>query len=212
MASTTVVSANAFLASVGLLKRTDAGAFMPCAEVIDFLGAYEWDKKTASHKLGPKLRETWFAQALLPRISFGDPLDEKTALTVLSEAAGNIGPEYESELRMLLEYLVFGGLVQRDGGQVKQVAKGQTSPQPPSVSAEPTKSVTPEPADSVVRTSRVSAGYAAQAGGGVDFNVNVQVDMAEFGTWHPDRIAAFFKGIALVLAAKAGIEKETATS
>jgi len=47
--------------------------------------ANEWDKETASHKLGPAFRNSWFGQALLPRITFG-PIDETTAITVLAEA------------------------------------------------------------------------------------------------------------------------------
>jgi hypothetical protein len=43
--------------------------------------------------------------------------------------------------------------------------------------------------------------------GGVTFNVDVSVDMAEFATWRPERIQAFFRGIAEVLAAKADVEK-----
>lgn len=204
MSPTTVVMANAFLASAGLLKRTDAGTFLPCQEVLDFLGAYEWDKKTASHKLGPKFKQTWFAEALLPRIQFGDPIEEKSAVTVLAESAGNVGPEYERELRMLIDFLALSGVIQKDGGQIKQIGKGAAAPETLQVRAEETVAVT-----DTVRASRVSTGYAAQSpGGGVDFNINVQVDMAEFGGWHPDRITAFFKGIALVLAAKAGIEKE----
>ena len=207
MSPATVVMANAFLASIGLLKRADTGAYFPCSEIIDFLGAYEWDKKTASYKLAPKLKETWFAQALLPRLSFGDPVEEKQAITVLAEAAGNAGPEYERELRMLLEFMALGGLIQREGGQVKQFGKT------PTVDAAPSKP-SDDPVDiGTARSNRISSGYTSQTPfGGVDFNVSVQVDMAEFGTWHPDRIASFFKGIALVLAAKAGIEKEGAIS
>jgi hypothetical protein len=205
MSPLTVVMANAFLTSVGLLKRTDAGSFLPCQEVLDFLGAYEWDKKTASFKLAPKFKQTWFAEALLPRIQFGDPIEEKSAITILAESAGNVGPEYERELRMLLDFLALSGAIQKDGGQIKQIGKAAAmAPETLQVRAEETVTV-----NESVRASRVSTGYAAQSpGGGVDFNINVQVDMAEFGGWHPDRITAFFKGIALVLAAKAGIEKE----
>jgi hypothetical protein len=40
------------------------------------------------------------------------------------------------------------------------------------------------------------------------FNVDVSVDMKEFATWKPDRISAFWAGIAQVLAAKAAVEQE----
>jgi hypothetical protein len=201
--------ANAFLTSIGLLRRTDTGSFLPSTEVIDFLGAYEWDKKTASHKLAARLRETWFAQALLPRISF-EPVDENLAVTIFSEAAGNAGPEYKRELRMLLEWLELGGVIQRDGGQVKQVGKGSPSVGPVEVpQARPEERVPEIPA----RSNRVNTSYGGQSpDGGVDFHVDVHVDMAEIGGWHPDRITAFFRGLALVLTAKSGIEKEVVKS
>ena len=43
--------------------------------------------------------------------------------------------------------------------------------------------------------------------GTVNFNVSVRVEMTEFATWKPERIAAFFNGMAQVLAAKANVEK-----
>jgi hypothetical protein len=43
--------------------------------------------------------------------------------------------------------------------------------------------------------------------GVVQFHISVKVEMAEFSNWKPDRIAAFFGGIAQVLAAKAAVEK-----
>jgi len=46
---------------------------------------------------------------------------------------------------------------------------------------------------------------------GVAFDVRLQVDMAEMATWSPDRITAFFGGIAAVLAAKNASENATPT-
>ena len=44
----------------------------------------------------------------------------------------------------------------------------------------------------------------------VQFAVSVRVDMAELSSWRPDRIAAFFAGIAQVLAAKGDVEQKAA--
>lgn len=43
--------------------------------------------------------------------------------------------------------------------------------------------------------------------GVVQFHVSVKVDMAEFAHWQADRIAAFFNGIAAVLAAKGALDR-----
>ena len=49
------------------------------------------------------------------------------------------------------------------------------------------------------------------AEGAMRFNVSFTVDMAEMANWRADRIAAFFAGIAQVLAAKAEVEKTAGT-
>lgn len=54
---------------------------------------------------------------------------------------------------------------------------------------------------------RVSTGYTQPTQGIVNFHVDVKLNMSEMADWSPDRITAFFKGIALVLSAKAGVEK-----
>lgn len=199
MAPTTIMMSLAFLTNVGLIRRADTGSYLPSAEVVSFLAAYEWDKKTASHKLGPRLRESWFGEALLPRISF-DAVDEKVAMNVLGDAA-NAGPEYEKELRTLIDFMVAGGVVQRDGTQIK-LAKVMPIDSAQSRSEEPTES------ENGTKAARVSTSFSAQSpGGAIDFTVNVHVEMAEFGNWRPERIQAFFRGMAEVLAAKAGVEK-----
>ena len=48
--------------------------------------------------------------------------------------------------------------------------------------------------------------FHQQPEGLVQFAVSVRVDMSELSTWSPDRIAAFFGGIAQVLAAKGKVE------
>jgi hypothetical protein len=208
MAPTTVIMANAFLCSVGLLKRSGTGSYLPSTEVVDFLGAWDWDQKTASYKLAPCLRRTWFAEALLPRISYG-AIDEKDAVTVLAEAA-KAAPDKEKELRALIEFLIAGGVVSGEAGQVKlpKSVAVDSAPQP-----QRTEEERPPDSGSGIKSGRVNTAYAAQApGGGVDFNINVHVDMMEFGEWRPERITAFFRGIAEVLSAKADVEKGGAGS
>jgi hypothetical protein len=212
MAPTTVVAAIPFLTSIALLKRTDTGGFLPSAEAVSYLSAYDWDQTTAAHKIGPKLRDAWFGEALLPRISYGQAVEEKLAVNILAEACGAC-PDYERELRMLIEFLAIGGVVQREGGQVKQVKPSGSGEAEPSQRPEEHK---PSEVDPAPKGTRVNSTYTAQStptpGGGFDFSVSVHVNMAEFGGWKPERINAFFRGIAEVLAAKADIERGGAGS
>ena len=67
---------------------------------------------------------------------------------------------------------------------------------------EPTVSAAKEPESAPARTPGKAVATALKStAGGVTFNVDVQVDMTEFATWRPERIQAFFRGIAEVLAA-----------
>lgn len=198
----TAVMANAFFVDSGLLQRTDSG-FVPSPEVVSFQRAFSWSPETASYKLGPVISRTWFAQAILPRLGVKS-MDENEVLTVLGEAA-SVPPDYKGQIRVLVDYLTASGLIERDGSQVRlrQEAStmGPSAPEPAS---------TPSEAGREIMPSRITTGFVQPTEGIVQFHVEVKVDMKEFAGWRNDRIAAFFAGVAKVLAAKADIEKEAA--
>lgn len=185
----TISVANPFYASVGLIQRSEGG-FLPNADVLAFQRAYEWDAETAPQKLAPTLREQWFFEALAPRLSFGS-LEEDHAIAILADSAG-AGPEYRTNLRMLLDYLSVAGLVTRDGGQVKLNRPAQQKPNKP------------EDPDTQPRTTKVNPVSPGSASGKIQISVSIDVDLAQLAGWQPDRIASFFSGIAQVVAAKGG--------
>lgn len=193
----TVMMCNPFFLSIGLLSRTDAGTYSPSTEVIAFLRAYEWNQETASQKLAGPMKDAWFGQALMARITF-KPIDEEEAITALAEVC-NASREYRNQLRIILELLALCGVIQRDNGQVRLV---RNTDQTVTTAAEAVRATAAEPEP---RTGVDTAFSGSE--GGVTFSVNVSVDMREFGTWRPERIAAFFSGIAQVLAAKANVER-----
>jgi len=211
----TVALGNTFFVDIGFLTKAESGnGFLPSAEVIAFQRAHEWNPETAAHKLAPKIGASWFAIALMPRLAFR-ALEDDEALEVLADTAA-AGPDYKPNLKLCIEYLVATGLMQRDGTMLKAVKStaaafpssngGDQQPKPPQP-REPT-TMMPTPPTAVVSTS-----FEAQPihGGIVRFHVNVDVDMSEFKDWQPDRILAFFNGIAQVLAAKADVERGTTT-
>ncbi|HEX8174717.1 MAG TPA: hypothetical protein VF543_06320 [Pyrinomonadaceae bacterium] len=218
---TTISSANAFFITVGLIQRTEGG-FIPSPEVMAFAHAYEWNPNdpTASHKLAPLIGQTWFAKEVLKRLSFEHKLKESDAVTSLAQLS-SAPPECKLQVKLLIDYLEAAGLVQRDGDYLK---KGSSAS--PATSAErqapaPTGTPPPPPSEPEHRDvthreapparSSVSTAFSQMAGGAVQFNVTVKVDMNEFKGWQPDRIAAFFHGIAEVLAAKGGMEKDVSS-
>lgn len=200
MAPTTVSTANAFLSSINLIQRADAGSYIPSSEAVSFLKAYEWNTETASHKLGPVMKESWFGQALLPRITFG-PIDEETAIAVLAEASSAV-PEYRNNLKAIIEFMAAGGLVQRENGQIRLAKQSPAAIAEPGAVPKDEKKKEPS-----VTSSGVATAFTQPKTGGFNLNIAIEVDMAEFSTWRPERIQAFFRGVAEVLAAKADVEK-----
>jgi hypothetical protein len=203
MTGSTVSINNAFYAQNGFLTKADGG-YIPAPEIFSFVRAYEWSPESAATKLAPIVGKTWFADALLPKVSFS-PLTTDEAIETLAEAC-NAGPGYRGQLRFLLDYLGNTGLIEWDGNQVRKGAVvvtattpntdiPQTPSNPPPAAGEPPK--------------RVGPTFFGTTEGAVNFNVSVRVDMGEFATWKPERIAAFFNGMAQVLAAKADVEKST---
>jgi hypothetical protein len=205
VASSSVALASAFLASIGLIVRTDSGSYNPSAEVIAFLRAFEWNKETASYKLGPLFRESWFGKALIPRLLIA-PIEEDTAVETLAEAAP-ANTEYRKELRMLIDFMVAGGVVTREGNIVKLVARDTNSPGETSASVNKPETATTAEAVPLRRNPATVMTAFDERPGSMSFNVSFHVDMAEFSSWQPDRLQAFFQGIAQVLHAKANVEK-----
>lgn len=200
MVETTVSLSNAFFTDVGLLARNDGG-LVPCPEVFSFQRAHEWNPEGAGQKLAPVISNSWFALALTPRIDFG-PLEEEEAVTTLAEAA-SAPPEYKTQLRILIDYMQAAGLLQRDGSKIKSTRGDQIM----TSHGEKTASAATEYGREGHPKAAISTTFTQPTEGTVQFHVSVRVDMNEFADWSPERIAAFFGGIAQVLAAKAAIEK-----
>jgi hypothetical protein len=127
LSKNTVSLANPFFADIGLVERA-GGGFVPSQEVVNFAQAYEWDADRAPHELAPVLERSWFGEALLPRLGFG-PLVEKEALRIIDTAA-SAGPEYESQLRIVLDYLETAGLIERDAGNVRSAPRSAAQESP----------------------------------------------------------------------------------
>lgn len=200
MKASTITLANPFFASIGLLTKTESG-YNPASVVLDFFRATDWDEASAALKLAPVIRDTWFALALMPTLAVGGNMSEETAIGRLADAA-SATKEYKSQLSILIDYLNASGLLVKEGDQIK---KGRlTSSRSP---ADESTNTVIQPKGSPPPSPRNSEPKVEPANG-VSFDVSLRVDMAEFATWSPDRIKAFFNGLATVLSAKAGMERE----
>jgi hypothetical protein len=127
MSAGTVGLANAFFTDVGFLIKQDGG-FVPSADVVNFERAHHWKPDTAGHELRAALLNSWFGAALSPKLSVQGSMAEQAALAELSKESGAT-TEYVGQLRMLLDYMETGGLIEREGDVIRRAAHS-TSKQP----------------------------------------------------------------------------------
>jgi hypothetical protein len=203
LAPETVSMCNSFLSSVGFIQKGEGG-WLVSAEVQSFFRAFDWNKETASHKLAPLVRNSWFAQAIIPKMSFKS-LEEEEVIGLLADASA-AGPDYKKNLKMLIECTEASGLIERDGNLLRARSVSST----PDSANTPKEPVT-ENNTQARPVPKVATAFTQMAQGAMRFNVSFDMDLAEMADWRPDRIAAFFSGIAQVLAAKAEVEKAAAT-
>ncbi|MGE0273770.1 MAG: hypothetical protein AB7H88_18485 [Vicinamibacterales bacterium] len=201
MAETTTSLANYFFAETGLLQKA-SGGMVPVDEVLAYNQAFAWEPETAAHNMGPVLAGGWFWEVLQPKLTFR-PLEENDAITALGAACA-AAPAYKLNLKVILDFLVAGGLVERDGSILRIARQTKSPDQQVAKQAEPAAVETHGPAG-----GRTSTGFS-QHRDAVHFNINVDVSMTELGSWSPERITALFAGIAQVMAAKSGLEKKVA--
>lgn len=203
----TTILAHPFFLDIGLLTKAGDG-YVPAPEVVAYGKAFSWNQETAAQRLAPVLRRSWFAQELLPRLAMGT-LDEIRAIQLLGEAA-SAGPRFEGQIKTLLQYLTVAGVIRREGDTIRE---GTSVYEPEGEMANPRTDTTTQTAKEIVptkespRTPAISTAFSQVPEGVLRIAVDVNVDLREFSTWRPDRISAFWAGIAQVLAAKAAVEQ-----
>ncbi|HEV7573446.1 MAG TPA: hypothetical protein VGQ21_18265 [Thermoanaerobaculia bacterium] len=144
MAGSTITQITPFFVDTGLIvragdKKSDAKGFTPAAEVMAYQKAYEWDAANSAKKLAPVFVNSWFVTTLTPKLKFR-AVNEKEAVNDLGEVAV-VGPDKQDSLRIIIDYLVVAGIVDRDGGGMlrigsavapQEVPHQNTPPPPPS--------------------------------------------------------------------------------
>lgn len=197
----TVTLTNPFFSDIGLIQRGEGG-YVPSSDAIAYAGAFDWDPEKAAFKLRPAVEAAWFSSLLMPKLRMRSMSEDEAIAELAGEAAA--GKEYKAQLRMLLEWMEVSGLVFRENGRVTR----RSAPAGEEIPEKPTDSE-PEPSSQPAgKSSSFFTTFSQPTEGVIRFNVSVKIDMAEFAGWKADRIAAFFSGIARVLAAKGNLEQD----
>lgn len=201
MNPSTISMVNPFLIDAKFLHRTEGG-IIPSTEVQNYAKTYEWDKERANEELAPIVENSWFYQELKGKLAFR-AIEEAEAITDLAKAV-NASTDYKTNLTLLIDYMEAAKVIQRDGSRIKAIrvngAEKQLSvekQQPAMSESQPQK----EREQSQPKPQNTTS-FMQPAQGVIQFHVSVKVDMTEFAGWSPERIQAFFAGVAQVLAAK----------
>lgn len=139
MAPATVSQTNAFLQDTGIVRK-DGRRFVPAAEVQAMHRLYEVSRDKALTKLGPLMEKSWFGRLVVPKLKFR-AMPEEDVVHELFEAA-TAEAQHLPQIRMLVDYLVISGVVERENGVLK-VKNGCGSEG--SAPAEPVATPTPAP-------------------------------------------------------------------
>jgi hypothetical protein len=208
MVGSTVTLANPFFLDVGFLtkheQKGEAWKFVPSEAVFEFKRQYEWQPEKASQKLVSIVGRSWFADALMPRLSMS-PISEDDAITLLAEKA-TAAPEYKSNLRILIEYLAAAGVVERENGQIRLSRNADLTP--PAKQPEVGRVEPAQQPETPALNPALSTGFIQPRPGAMNFHIDVSVDLSEIAEWSADRITAFFSGVAMVLHAKGQLEQK----
>jgi hypothetical protein len=196
-----VSSMNPFFLENGFIEKIASG-YVPTAPVIEFSRRHGWDAATAAQALAPIVINSWFGQALTRRLHFRSLSEDDSVGLLAAQCRAN--PEAKPQLRVLIDFCEVAGIITRADGKIANVQQQEDVSARPAVAARPEPEPEPElvePAAPPSRpTTRPTTPDTRQSA--INLQIAIDVDLAEMRDWTPDRITAFFSGIAQVLAAK----------
>lgn len=103
-----------FLRDIRLIVPTERGRYIPTPEAIRFVNAKSVSDEKARPILEALISSTWFAEIARSVLSSHPVMSEDQFLGELAIAAQTDKTKEEPALRVLLEYLVYAGIVTRD--------------------------------------------------------------------------------------------------
>lgn len=190
-----------FFVNANLITKSEGNKFAPTSESIEYERSYNWNPETAAHALMPALENTWFAKTILSHLKVRGTMTMQEASELLaSEAVAS--PEYKPQIRITIDWLVMTGVLDRDGEVLKMARRGHFKPAPHSA-APPPKPEADKHVEHVPPAPRQQ--QTTDEAGRISLNVAISIDVRELSTMTPERITAFFHGLAEVVSAKGSL-------
>jgi hypothetical protein len=115
-----------FLRDIGLLTVRGRGQYVPTPEAIRFVNALSVGQNRAAPILRALVAPTWFAELAESLFATRPVMSEDDFISELALAAETDKSVKEPALRVILEYLVYTGIVERDEKGLSLAAKAST--------------------------------------------------------------------------------------
>lgn len=148
-----------FLADIKLLRREETG-YIPTPEAVRISSCLSISEDRARPLLGELLRQSWFAEAARTVLQQPGPHTVDQLILELAFVAETDLAKKKPAMQVLVDYLVFGQILSKDGGNVSIHGGGQTPDQEPPAIVPPVHpsnsevpAVTPAPAGGARPTS-----------------------------------------------------------
>ncbi|MEA3191036.1 MAG: hypothetical protein QOD77_1618 [Thermoplasmata archaeon] len=103
-----------FLKEIRLLTTTDRGLYLPTAECIRFVNARSVDEARAKPILKELLLPTWFAELAMEQLRLEPVMSEDRLIGEFALAAETDKAKKGAALRVILDYLAYAGILNRD--------------------------------------------------------------------------------------------------
>lgn len=215
----TVGLSNAFFVDAGWLEKRGKGEYAASDALVDYLrrlGISKADVARAVQPLRTTVLGAWFWQAIKSQLEFSNEADEGELLHVLMSEA-EASSDHLPQLRNLLEWVEYVGLIRRTDGVVRlvtiqdpngtvEVPSGAAAPEP--LSEEPSMNIRDPPADTEVPEPTTAPPPLAparnQAPALLTFDFSVRVTADDLAKLTPEQIQALFAAVGTVMSTSGG--------
>jgi hypothetical protein len=113
-----------FFLESGLIKRAEFGRFKPTHATSRFARRYDFNPVDAGKELGACLRQTWYFRTVNRQLLNVGSTSSERLMELLAWAAGTTMDRH-LQLRALLSWLDYSGLIELENGRYKRVMRGR---------------------------------------------------------------------------------------
>jgi hypothetical protein len=211
----TLALSNAFFVDVGWLDKQKRGTYAATDALINYRrrAAMNPDDLRAREALRDTMMESWFWQAIKNHIEFGGDHEEEVLQVLMHRAEAS--PEHAKQLRHLLEWVEWTGLIRREDGRVLLPEdEGDAAPRAPEAASNTPAAVEEElrppltvnpPDEKPAPAPHQSAGTAQRSPSVISFSFAFDMSADDLAKLSPEQIQTLFAAVGNVMSIRAQV-------